>query len=740
MLNLHVEDLAAEVGKQEVLKQSFSQNLAFVSETVNRQIIKAIQTNNTPNADIHFQPISSRSTQELLRTLEQNLRICEQLKHPSPTWVYTRIEPENPEEKSIIKIKYDPTTSLSDEELNTKIKYSIITRKLSLIGGVLTLLDSPNYLTSNLQQKEAIRNELARLSNEIIASRNNASLPEPKAELDRFVVDLASSLKAITNPKPTNITRDIREAERYFVAEHNKNQVLIVETPRENETIIQVDIGINHQLSLSQKNKYYAVHHDEAEQPKWFKALSKAEQSWYQERIPKPNDPEAVKEEKWHNFQLLFKSSAMPHTPGLPNARINYLMLQEGNELEVINASVKSATPVSYEMPSAEQEEHSKENARQLINITQELASINHERLWGNFFQHDKPPIPILAQSLLSEKVEKIGIQLSAADHRLIQGQKEAMRGLNADGYEIMYHNDGTNAYSRGNKISMQSDPEFRQLRNFANKFLNSVCQELDQRINAESSEKDSCLKDESDLLFCFVKGQKKEQQKRLNAFIDKLQVNPHLTSEQKASITIMLRVLDEYLHEDEDNLKLSRNKAEYIVALKKLLVESMGGAVSNNCKSGKDRTGQSEVYQHAVTLFTMLHSKSDSLLHYDEDSSRRDLFCQLSAVLNGSQKVQEAAAFNTPGCVGTKSTQISKIIDDSILKEGQFKKLHPLGCNLASMNKPSAFLNDEREKAQVQKTTGMKSKLNEIKREGEKVNAENIEYEYPQETTRRYP
>lgn len=57
--------------------------------------------------------------------------------------------------------------------------------------------------------------------------------PDPKEELDRFVGSLASSLKALTNPVPNNIIRDIREAERYFVAEHNKNQILIVETPRE---------------------------------------------------------------------------------------------------------------------------------------------------------------------------------------------------------------------------------------------------------------------------------------------------------------------------------------------------------------------------------------------------------------------------------------------------------------------------------------------------------------------------
>ncbi|KTD55696.1 hypothetical protein Lsan_3248 [Legionella santicrucis] len=720
LININAEDQGKAVEKQEA-PQASSPSFTFVSEATNQQIIKVINTNYAPNLKGNFESISSQSSQEMLSSLEQNLRICERLKHPYPTWVYTRIEPEQPGEKAIIKIKHDPTTSITHKELDTKIKYSIITRKLSIIGGVLTLLDSPDYLTSNPEQKQAIRNELARLSNEIIASRNNAVTPDPKEELDRFVVSLATSLKTMTNPVPNNIIRDIREAERYFVAEHNKNQVLIVETPRENETILQIDIGLNHQLTPEQKQEYLAIHNNEDKQPKWFQALSAAEQSWYLERIPHPNNPEAVKEEKWNNFQLLFKSSAMPHAPGFPNARINYLMLKRNEGLEVVSASVKSATPVSYEMPSEEQEKHSKDNAQQLVNITQHLASINHENLWGNFFRDNKPKIPILIQSLLSEKVEKMGFEVAKADNRLIQGQVKAMKDLDAEGFHLMYHNDGTNAFSRGNKISMRDDPEFEELVNIADEFLAAVYHELDQRINEKSEHANSALEVEGGYLFCVEKGKAVEQQTRLNKFIERLEGNPHITSEQKASIIIMIRVLDEYHRDPQEDPKLSRNKAEYIIALKKLLVEAMGGAASNNCKSGKDRTGQSEVYQHALTLFTMLHSESDALLSYDEKGDRRNSFCQLAAMLNASQKIQEAAAFNTPGCVGTKSNGISKIIDDGIRQEGQFKELHSKGCKLASMNKPKEFIKDESSKAMeaqkmTNKTTNAKNRLNDIK------------------------
>lgn len=735
ILNINLEGQEKAVEKQEVSKKGSSPGFSFVSEAANQQIIKVINTTYAPNQESNFVSISSQSSQEMLRTLEQNLRISERLKHPNPTWVYTRVEPEHPGEKAIIKIKHDPTTSITAQELDTKTRYSIITRKLSIIGGVLTLLDSPHYLTSNPEQKQAIRNELARLSNEIIASRNNPVTPDPKEELDRFVGSLASSLKALTNPVPNNIIRDIREAERYFVAEHNKNQILIVETPRENETIVQIDIGLNHQLTPQQKQEYLDIHNEEDKQPKWFQALSAAERAWYLEKIPNPNDPEAVKKDKWNNFQLLFKSSAMPHAPGFPNARINYLMLKRDDELNIVSASVKSATPVSYEMPSEEQEKHSKDNAQQLVNITQHLASINYENLWGNFFGDDKPQIPILIQSLLSEKVEKMGVEVAKADNQLIQGQVKAMKDLEAEGFHLMYHNDGTNAFSRGNKISMRGDAEFEQLVDVADKFLTAVFTKLDDKIE-KSEHIESSLKDEKDFLFWIDKRNPDEQQRRLDKFIGKLESNPHITSEQKASIIIMIRVLDEFHHDTREDPKFSRNKAEYIIALKKLLVEAMGGAASNNCKSGKDRTGQSEVYQHALTLFTMLHSESDALLRYDEKGDRRNAFCQLAAMLNASQKIQEAAAFNTPGCVGTKSNTISKIIDDGILNEGQFKDLHSKGCKLASMNKPKDFIKDESCKAMMMteektmnKTSNMRNILQDF-RLGNKEKAQNSEYE----------
>lgn len=77
---------------------------------------------------------------------------------------------------------------------------------------------------------------------------------DPKTEIDHFVRKLAASIEQEIRTKDRNIIREIREAERYFVAEHNKNQILIVETETsENETIYQIDVELNHQLTSEQK-------------------------------------------------------------------------------------------------------------------------------------------------------------------------------------------------------------------------------------------------------------------------------------------------------------------------------------------------------------------------------------------------------------------------------------------------------------------------------------------------------
>lgn len=698
---------------------------AFASDVVYQQIIQAINTDCKAKSNASLELISNQNSKDMLVELKNNLKVCEGLMHPDPIWNYTRIEAHNKDEKDIIKIKYNPTPSdlISKDVIDSKVKHSIITRKLSIIGGILTLLDYPDYLTKDINEKDKIRARLAELSNIVINSVSNEVIPDPKIELNNFVASLGSDLEALTNSKPKNIIREIREAERYFVAEHNKNQILIVEIPRGDKTIFQMDIELNHQLTDEQKNSYLTIHNEESERPKWFQELRGAEQAWYRDKIPHPDMTASEQEQKWSDFQLLFKSSAMTHTSGLPNARINYLMQKTIDDgLEVLNTSIKSATPVCYEMPSKgqtnEQSKHNKDNAKQLIDNCKRLASANNKQLWGDFFTNTQPPkVPILVQSLLSKKIEKMGITLKA-DNELIEGQQAAMNNLGEedDGFHIMYHNNGTNGFSRGNKICMQGDPDFVELVDFAKNFL--------KYINSELSAKQMDIQINVDDLFDNKIG-KKEQQKAFNFFMNQPKVKSSFTAEQQKSITTIFKVLNEYNHYEVAS-NFSRNKAEYIVSLKKMLVEAMGGAVTNNCKSGKDRTGHSEVYQHAVTL-TMLDDPSDELLHYDEIGTRRELFCDNLAILNASGKIQFSAHLNTNGCLGTKAPEISLIIDDDVRKNKYFSRLYKVGCSLASMNKPTAFSKDEKEKANDQqnttdKTTDMKKGLFNIRKESEFV------------------
>lgn len=271
-------------------KASF-ETMTSISQEIREQIKTAINGNIAgTNKDL-----LSITVENIDTTLEHNLQIFERLKHPIP-WTYTRIDPTSPNDKTIIKIKYDPTQELNEE--NTKIQYSIKTRKLSIIGGVLTLLDHQGYAPHEIAN---IKKVLADECNEICDDKNQATL-DPKTEIDHFVRKLAASIEQEIRTKDRNIIREIREAERYFVAEHNKNQILIVETKTsENETIYQIDVELNHQLTSEQKKEYLKIHR-QGEEPEWFTELSKAEQEWFKSKIPQSLEPSDA---KWHDFESL---------------------------------------------------------------------------------------------------------------------------------------------------------------------------------------------------------------------------------------------------------------------------------------------------------------------------------------------------------------------------------------------------------------------------------------------------
>lgn len=319
------------------------------------------------------------------------------------------------------------------------------------------------------------------------------------------------------------------------------------------------------------------------------------------------------------------------------------------------------------------------------------------------FLVDDQPGIPILFQSLLSP--ETVGAQ---ADQKLVDAQSLAMAGMSRDydaaSYSIMLHNNPTNAFRAAGALKSQlnamkakySEDSTRddnnwismgEVRSSARLFVNKIIATCRNKLSEEDQTVLLTLTSDKQL--------KSEQKNALSELIksDKL----GLTDAQK---TGLLKIM---IAENECK-KLAvtvtknfstdwRNKEEYKIALKRLLIEGMGGVIINNCKSGKDRTGLSEIYQHA-----MIHSlkKYGDISSYDAKGTTRQQFCQIINELYSSGKIQEAAGFNTPGSAGVKAPQISGIIDNQIIQ--LLGELHKKGCDIAGLNKPPQYTRLEKE------------------------------------------
>lgn len=675
----------------------------FATSECTQQIIQAINGENTDKfvtKELPAEPIPSNiGTQQVLNELEQRMQVLEQMKHPNPPWTYKRLEPENKNEKVIIKIDYDPNYKITEKDIKHKKIVSLATRKLSIIGGVLTMLDSSGFITNDPAAKDQIRKHLVALSNDII---EEARLGTPrKTSMNTFINNLNADIAKKANIKSEQqikkeILRPIRKAERYFVAEHNQNRVLMVVTHKKNGTkVIQIDNEFNHELTAEQKNEYMKIH-NKNKQPDWFQRLRPEEKDWYLQRIPTPTDSAA--EEKWIKFSTFFKSSAMQHTPGLSNARANYLLLQKNDSsIKTISASIKSGTPVSYEMQKDNRESQSLLNVEQLLEKSIQLAKFNSESLWGDFFQDEpRPPTVILFQSLLSEK------NLSGqADQFLIDSQREAIdkvvaRHANDSSIEILYHNNATNSL-RHPKFGQESSADQEILRQKSREFVRHVFDIIDKRTPLSENGKALIQK------FCDNKKPLTREEREM--LISMINSNRYgLNQDQRQNLVIMVAVEEKFRLLNNAPTKLlgadRRNKEEYKIALKKMMVEAMGGVETNNCKSGKDRTGQSAAYQHALSLIA--EAQNGEIPAYDATGAEREALCDEAAELNSSMMIQEAAAMNTPGSVGTKAPVIADIIDAQFIRNN-FKTLHPVGCDLAGLNKCKTHKSDEEsEQAQV--------------------------------------
>lgn len=601
-------------------------------------------------------PPLTHDTSRQFEALRLMIRKYEARKYPARLYDYAREKMVvNGVTMDAIHVKYkggEPT----EEESNDIINAGLVVRKLNIISSIIYALQfSPNYLNATQLEKDVIVEKLVAMMSEIIDPKLAAERREtlsPSAEMNEFIDQLVKrvnlTLDLDSKEDYDETLRKIRNAERYFVAANNKQRILIFESHINENDIYQIDIPIGNKLTLEQKKEFVKLHRViEADRPVWFNQLAKWEQDWFTKNVP------ATIDDDWEEFESLFQSSAMQHIPGIKNARYNHLVSVDDHGKEtILSKSLKAGTLVPYEMPLTQQEqvEAAMLTAEQALDSLQTVAIDNFTQLWGDI-EGIKPLV--LVQSLLSDTT------MGGSDNQLTKIQRQAIESImNKDKFS-------------GIEIINGNEPE-----NFLRLF----------------AQQDSKRWEYADLVINYA-----------HNFIDAIQ-DKVLSVEQRKQILIIQSALTEL-----DNLKQltsftnpndiikRRNYEAFKVAYLGVLVEAMGGVVSTNCKSGKDRTGLDEIYRHAMLLYFEAHGELPAFK--DDDENRQD-FIKIFVDLFNTMKTHEAAAANTPGSFGLKDDammlckDIARELGDSYL----------LSNKRAAINKPPLFTADEAKQAKQRK------------------------------------
>ena len=174
----------------------------------------------------------------------------------------------------------------------------------------------------------------------------------------------------------------------------------------------------------------------------------------------------------------------------------------------------------------------------------------------------------------------------------------------------------------------------------------------------------------------------------KIKNYVDECSVT--LNEEQLARIQFIYSC-HKKLHSLRTSIRLpgiNHNYEAFKVAYQSLLVESLGGVVSSNCKSGKDRTGLMELYRDSLLTYYKKNKKFPS----SEKTDDQDEFILIFRILFDSMKTQESAANNTPGSFGLKDS--AKMLCPTIANA--MKLSYEASNDRSGMNKPPLFLEDE--------------------------------------------
>ncbi|HSW70763.1 MAG TPA: hypothetical protein VLH77_02145 [Gammaproteobacteria bacterium] len=634
---------------------------------------QAVQTLKTVINDEKEDDVQRGSLDDLRRPVQNSEQISdlignlELLKYPSDFYdvKMTKVEVHGKPLK-VLSVQFEPDTSPSPEQIKHFQEHALLIRKLSIILGILNMLQMPGFLKPELSEteKKKIKDYLIDLSNdlrkEFVEGKETEKITK---DFSDFVKNDIQKKLLKYNQDAESVTQDIRKAEKYAVASLNAGRAILTNLPcRENdEEFFQLDLPFRNELTDRQKDEYMKIH--SLNPPYWFKELCSWEREWLLNLVPTSrNGP-------WDEFESLFQSSAMQNLPGLKNARMSFLLCrQEKDKVITLSESSKTATPVPYEMSFSEDvKENAQLNYRQLLDRIVPAARHRIKKKWGI----DYLPL-IFVDSLLSESTKG---NAPGGDSPLIDKQQDAFQEVQSD-YEqwatIVQGDDGINflrkAQEKGSKHIItiirkkeESDSHVKVVLDYAKDFCDAVS------TGPKSAEMDS----ELDLIKMAC-----EELERLPT-----------------------------LDWNDQFLKSTRNRALYRAAYLAVLVDAMGGFVNTNCKSGKDRTGEEEIYVKAMQIYFRLYKQLPKI---DDVGEERSEFISIVKTIYISEKTQEAAGANTPGSDGLKDWALSGpfgtpgILDDDV--HDALGEMYKATEQLANLNKPRVFKGAEKNETKASK------------------------------------
>lgn len=564
--------------------------------------------------------------QALYPQLTALIQHLQAIKYPNPPYTAKKFNiVMNNEEIAVTYIKTEKDIQLDEQQRQHIAAHALLIRELTLADTLA------KYAASHLSAKQSVavnKAIKALLEQEMASILTHESIKplDTYAHTNQFIAKLANILMDNSNLSRAKAIKKIKEYERYVVSENNIQQVTINESVLDGQSIIQMDIPLSGELTKTQRNEYLRIF-EKDNQPAWFTDLSEEEQNWYYQRVPRDLNDHAA----WAKFGKINKTSAMQQSLENKNARQHYL-IKNGT---IIAESTKVATINPIEANKAERQHLTELNAEQLVEHLLNNAETDFKRHWGIAPDDTKFKIkPLLfIHSLLSP------LSAGLADSKIIKGQQAALKmmaQLYSEKCKLIYGNDAVNILRRFDNQSANWKHTDKLIKYAKNLLLNLP----NSKLTPELLELNIV---NSDTIAANV----------IPDFVY-FGSRPDQFQEQKKNIKLMVAAIAELeklrnLPERDD-----RNKAAFKAAYQGLLVEAMGGKISSNCKSGKDRTGLDEIYRNTMRIYFEKYGK---LPGYNDGPYERQQFTEIFQHLFNTLKIHEAAANNTPGSFGIKDS-----------------------------------------------------------------------------------